>query len=222
MNRERSLLLGSLLFLFVALTSVLVWSQVFTSQQFFEAGTKPTPQAKEIEPRLPILRSSDPVRGSSDPKAVTIVEFADFSCQYCRLTYQELKKTFVSTATPIRFVWRTFPVNLQNPQATLLASAGYCAQQQNKFWEVYDRLFTIINPTSESVSKLAKEAGLESSAFDRCLTSSDRLKGLQGEVDIASASRITGAPTIFVGKQVFNGFVSAEELRAAIDQEYKK
>ena len=162
------------------------------------------------------------VRGSGDPKAVTIVEFADFNCEYCRLTYQELKKAFATTNTPIRFIWRTFPIDLSDPRTLVTASAAHCANQQQKFWDIYDRLFTMINPTTESIVKLANEAKLNVTVFEQCLNSPGRLQALQADLQNAKDHNITGAPTLFVGKQTFNGFVSAEEIRAAVIQEYQR
>lgn len=222
MNRERLVLLISLLVLFTAVTGVLIWSHLFNSEEFFLAGTQPTfTQPKSTEPRLPPLRGTDPIRGSSDPKAVTIVEFADFNCEYCRLTYQELKKAFAVTNVPVRFVWRTFPVELNDDRTLITASAAYCANQQRKFWDVYDRLFTMINPSIETVSKLANDAKLDTTLFSQCMSGKDRLTAIQADLAAAKDYNITGAPTLFVGKQVFNGFVSSEEIRQAIALEYK-
>jgi protein-disulfide isomerase len=223
MNRERVVLLSSLLLLFVAMTGVLIWSQVFNSEQFFLAGTQPNfEQPEKLQPRQPPIRANDPIRGSGDPKAVTIVEFADFNCEYCRLTYQEFKKAFATTNIPVRFVWRTFPINLEDPQTLLAASAGYCANQQQKFWDVYDRLFTMINPTPESLSKLATEANLNVPSFNQCMSSDTRLRAIQADLQMAKDYSITGAPTIFIGTQIFNGFVSSGEILQAVTAEYKK
>lgn len=223
MNRERFVLLFSLLLLFVVMTGTLIWSHFFTANEFFLAGTQPRfEEPKNLEPRLPPLRGTDPIRGSGDPKAVTIVEFADFNCEYCRLTYQELKKAFATTNIPVRFLWRTFPIDLSDPRTLLTASAAHCANQQQKFWDLYDRLFTMINPTSESVVKLANEAKLNVNVFEKCLQGQERLQTLQADLQIAKDHNITGAPTLFVGKQTFNGFVSAEEIRAALAQEYQR
>lgn len=223
MNRERLVLLISLLTLFSVMTVVLIWSHVFTAQEFFRAGTRPTAnQPKVVEPELPPIRGIDPVRGSADPEAVTIVEFADFNCEYCRLTYQEFKKAFALTSTPVRFVWRVFPVDLRNQATMLTATAANCANQQRKFWQVYDRLFTMTNPTTDSIAKLAQDAGLNMPVFNQCMDSKDQQTFLQNEVDLATHYRITGAPTIFIGKKVFTGFISAEEIRTAINNEYKK
>lgn len=223
MNRERFLLLIALLVLFSTMTGALIWSHIFNTQEFFLAGTRPTfNEPKTIEPRLPPPRATDPLRGSGDPKAVTIIEFADFNCEYCRLTYQELKKAFATTNIPIRFVWRTFPINLEDPKTLLTASAGYCANQQQKFWDVYDRLFTMINPTPETIIKLANEAKLNMGLFEPCLTGTPRLQVLQADLQIAKDHNITGAPTLFIGDRVFNGFVSAEEIRQAVTLEYKQ
>ncbi len=223
MNRERFVLLFSLLLLFVVMTGALVWSHVFNAKEFFMAGTRPSfEEPTDLKPRLPPLRGTDAVRGSGDPKAVTIVEFADFNCEYCRLTYQELKKAFATTNTPIRFIWRTFPIDLSDPRTLVTASAAHCANQQQKFWDIYDRLFTMINPTTESIVKLANEAKLNVTVFEQCLNSPGRLQALQADLQIAKDHNITGAPTLFVGKQTFNGFVSAEEIRAAVIQEYQR
>ena len=80
----------------------------------------------------------------------------------------------------------------------------------------------MINPTVETINKLASDAKLDTTAFGACLNNPARLQVIQADLQTAKDYNITGAPTIFVGTKVFNGFVSSEEIRQAVNLEYKQ
>ncbi len=75
--------------------------------------------------------------------AVTIVEFSDFECPYCRRFYQDaykqLKKEYVDSGKTV-FYYRHFPLNF-HPLALPFAIASECANEQGKFWEMHNKIF---------------------------------------------------------------------------------
>src|SRR3989344_2866257 len=90
------------------------------------------------------LAPEDHVLGS-DAAPVTIIEYSDFQCPFCRSffdqTYGQLKKEYVDTGV-IRFVYRHFPLAF-HPAAQKSAEATECAGAQGKFWEMHDAIFTL-------------------------------------------------------------------------------
>lgn len=214
---DRRKILWLLVGLLGLLSVLLIWSEVFRYMNTFETG-KPPPIAREKppEPKQPPLRPSDPARGSSDPSAVTIVEFADFSCVYCRASEQELRQVLLENKDSVRHVWRDMPVASENPSGMVAAVAGRCAAEQNRFWELHELLISSPSLTLDSVKEMGRTANLNQFAYEECLNSGRHVQSIQDDVAIAQEYGLTGAPTFFIGKQVLTGYVTAADLRWAI------
>ena len=109
--------------------------------------------------------------GRSDAP-VTLLEFADFQCPYCRHfhteSFAELKKNYIDTGK-VRFISRDLPLDF-HANALTAALAARCAGEQNKYWELRDAL--ILNAKDlarESILKYAQQAGVEMNTFRSCL-----------------------------------------------------
>ena len=80
-----------------------------------------------------------PSRGEANAP-VTLVEYSDFECAYCRAAQAVVKEVLQENAATVRRVFRHFPLpNHANARAAALAAEA--ARQQGKFWEMHDRLF---------------------------------------------------------------------------------
>ncbi len=217
MNRQRLLLLWGFVSLFLLLAGLFAWNYIHLSQTSFLAGTIPTvDQAVAATPTLPPSRSTDPMRGSADKNAVQIVEFADFSCLYCRITETEVQKALAGSAKPVRLVWRDLPVATENPDGILAAMAGRCANDQGKFWQMHDTLFQADQFDLDHLKTAAQQVGLDPTSFDQCLTSGKYLSAIQAEITLAQQNNINSTPTFFIGKTVLSGYTTADEFLSAI------
>lgn len=214
---DRRKILWLLIGLLGLLCVMLIWSEVFRAVNTFETGNPPPGEADALPaPTRPDIRPNDPARGSSDPKAVTIVEFADFSCFYCRASEPELRQVMLENKDSVRHVWRDLPVANENPAGVLAAVAGRCAAEQGKFWDMHDALMTSPSLTLEAIKDLGRSISLNQFSFEECLTSGRHVQDIQDDVVIAQEHGMTGAPTFFVGHQVLDGYVTAADLRWAI------
>ncbi|MEK7473377.1 MAG: thioredoxin domain-containing protein [Patescibacteria group bacterium] len=214
---DRRKILWLLVGLLGVLSVLLVWSEVYSLANTFETG-KPPPMARQeaLAPTQPAIRPSDPARGSSDPKAVTIVEFADFSCVYCRASEQELRQVLLENKDSVRHVWRDMPVASDNPTGVVAAVAGRCAAEQNRFWDVHELLMSSPSLSLDSVKEMGRTLNLNQFAYEECLNSGRHVQSIQDDVAIAQEHGMTGAPTFFIGKQTLTGYVTAADLRWAI------
>ncbi len=220
MDREKKFLLFILLALFAIVTGLLIWSFVYDYQTRFLAGTDPTaPQTQTPAPSLPPVRASDPVAGSVDPQAVTIVEFADFSCLYCRITQAELSKALSVARTPVRLVWRDLPLAPDRPEGLTASLAGRCAQEQGKFWEMHDALFSAKDLKEATITQAARVIVPNLDAFSRCFQSGKYLQDIRDDIQLARRSHIVSTPTLFIGKEVVSGYISSAELQSIIQQQ---
>ncbi len=90
----------------------------------------PVAQKIEIRPNTPIL--------GSENAAITIVEISDFSCPYCVRATTTTDQLLKDYAGKIRFAYSYYP---GHGTGELAQKAAYCAQEQNKYWEMHNRIF---------------------------------------------------------------------------------
>lgn len=96
-------------------------------------------------PEIPIINVSvddDPFKGPEDAR-VTIIEFSDFQCPFCKRFRDETLDLILQTyGDDVRFVYRDFPItSLGHAYAQKAAEAAECSDEQGKFWEMHDLLF---------------------------------------------------------------------------------
>jgi protein-disulfide isomerase len=148
----------------------------------------------------------EPMLGDSK-SPVTLVEFTDYQCPFCRKfysnAYKELKKLYVDTGK-LRFVLRDLPLPNHN-QAKPAAISTHCAGEQNKFWQMHDALFDGGGKLNkEDILKYAKEIGLDNSSFKTCLISGRYKKDIELDVIDARNVGIKGTPSFVVGHTTDN------------------
>ncbi|HEV3241343.1 MAG TPA: DsbA family protein [Casimicrobiaceae bacterium] len=139
-----------------------------------------------------------------DPKApLVMVEYTDFQCPYCQqfhnTAFAQIKSNYIDTGK-LRFVSRDFPLDFHE-NARRAATAGRCAAEQGKFWEM--RHIMIANAASLSADNLATYAASTNMSvpkFKSCLEA-DKFKA-QIDQDIAEGSiaGVQGTPSFVVGR----------------------
>jgi protein-disulfide isomerase len=134
---------------------------------------------------------------------VTLVEFADYQCPYCKRfhtsAYRELKKNYID-AGKVRFVSRDLPLEF-HPLAWKAAEAVRCAGDQGKYWELRDALYANSAPPSDDVIKKASESlSLDFTAFQTCLSTEKHKSDVQRDAADAAALRLNGTPSFVLGK----------------------
>jgi protein-disulfide isomerase len=129
---------------------------------------------------------------------VTIREFSDFQCPYCKqLSAQvlpQLKKQLVESGRA-RFSFRHFPLYEIHPQAVPAAEASECAAEQGKFFEYHDALFA----KGLSFYDRARELALDMTKFQGCLGQEETKLRVQAERKAGERAGINSTPTVFVG-----------------------
>jgi len=117
---------------------------------------------KVIKVDMPQITESDHVTGAKNGK-ITLVEFSDFQCPYCgknKTTMDQILKAYPNDVT---LVFKHFPLSF-HPFAKPAAVASECANEQSKFWEMYDKLFALNNNSTlslETIKSAATEIGLK-------------------------------------------------------------
>jgi protein-disulfide isomerase len=159
-----------------------------------------------------------PIRGDVDAP-VTIVMFSDFECGYCASHQVVLRQIETKFAGKVRVAYRHFP-RQANPQTFASAAGGVCAQNQGKFWEMHDLLFSRQNATEpQSIMALAQEIGLDLASFEACLSDDATQARLEMDVNDGRLYGVEGTPTYFVNGRLIQGAVVYEEFEKIVQQE---
>ena len=161
-----------------------------------------------------------PARGPESAR-LTIVEFSDFQCPFCRSGATALTEIAKAFPNDVRLVFKQFPLE-SHSQAALAAEASLAAQAQGKFWEMHDRIFS--NPRSLTEPNLiawAKEFGMDAARFSSDLTSHKYQNIVQTEVREGLDAGVQGTPTVFLNGRLYRGNVKVDELKPAVEAALK-
>ena len=168
----------------------------------------------------------DPVLGQ-EKAPVTIIEFSDFQCPYCRKfwreTLPEIKKNYIDSGKA-KLVYRDFPLPM-HPSAEISAEAGECAGDQGKFWEWHDKIFSEQDKEGQStvqygiadVKKWGAEIGLDAAQFTACLDSEKYKDEVAKDLADGQAADVTGTPTFFVNGKTVRGSLPLSSFQKIID-----
>ena len=119
-------------------------------------------------PRFQVNGPTDLSKGKADAP-ITIIEFSDFECPYCRRAQSTLVALSKMYGDKLRFVFRHFPLPFHK-KAPKASEAAQCAADQGKFWPFHNALFA--DPSLLEIDKLkglAKKLALDTGRFDKCL-----------------------------------------------------
>jgi protein-disulfide isomerase len=175
------------------------------------------------------LPASIPAEGRvmGQPDApVTVVEWGDYTCPHCGAFTREVKPTLVSDYVApgkVRFEFRDYA--FLGPQATRAAEAASCAADQGKFWQFHDTLYRNQSSapgfTDARLQQIAATLGLDTAAFNSCLSSGDKAQVVEQSNADAEKQGINSTPSFFVdGKKIdWQGW---DSLKQAIDAELAK
>src|SRR5690349_13126586 len=185
--------------------------------RFRKAGTL----AVYLEPyRVTLNNRGAPSKGAAN-SSVTLVEFSDFQCPYCRGFTSTLKQIEQQYGNRVRIVYRQYPIPSLHPFAPKAAEASLCANEQGKFWQMHDAMFQDQSRLSvDDLKATASRLGVDRGKFDSCLDSGRFIPQVEADVREGTRSGVTGTPALFVnGVPVEGGAVSFEVVARALDAE---
>lgn len=169
-----------------------------------EKKSATVPAAQKKMPRTATLDISEerPTLGSGNAP-VTVVEFTDYQCPFCRRfvhsTFPMIKRDFIETGK-VRWQVRDLPLNFHN-NARKAAQAVLCARDQGKFWKLRDSLFiNNANLGIEKIKNYASELKVDMPVFNNCFDSGKYLDVIDKDIATAKQMRITGTPTFLLGR----------------------
>ncbi len=192
-------------------------------EQFIEQLKKAFPVTLSLEPyRMSVSVAGEPVRGPENAP-VTIVEFSDFQCPFCKNFDVTLGRVLQEFNPKVRLVYRQMPLNEIHPFAEKAAEASLCAQDQGKFWEMHDLMFKDqANLKVEDLKAKASGLGLDTAAFNACLDSGKYAEKVREDSRDGAAAGISGTPAFLINGRFFSGALPYEQVAAAIREELQK
>lgn len=162
-----------------------------------------------------------PVKGAADAK-VTIVEYSDFQCPFCKRGTDIIPQILKEYDGKVKIAYKQLPLPIHN-WAKEAAIASVCASKQgnDKFWEFHDLLFENqgnlnAENVKEEINGFAKQIGLNTSEFDKCIDSPETAQRVQNEAAEARSIGVSSTPTFVVNGMIIPG-ANPQGLKSAID-----
>lgn len=160
---------------------------------------------------------ASPARGAAKP-VVTIVEFSDFECRFCRDVQATLRQVLDSYGKDVRLVFKHLPLE-GHRNAVPAARAAYCAGEQDRFWQFHDALFASETLSQAVFDRVASDLGLGLTRFKTCLNSEQSRAAVVRDVETARTFRIDSTPSFLVNGKLLKGALSFTEFQKIIERE---
>lgn len=195
-----------------------------------EEANKPR-QVISSEADLKALEDDDAVLG--DPNApVTIVEFSDYECPFCKRHYAQvlpqIKEKYIDTGK-VKLIFRDFPLASHDPIATQEAIAAECAREQGgdkAYYKYHDLVFETTNSNKglekSQLYDLATQAGVNRAKFTACLDSEKYKAEVQKDIADGQKYGISGTPGFLINGWFLGGAYPFEAFEEIIEKELTK
>ena len=158
--------------------------------------------------------------GGNPDGDITLVEFIDYRCGYCRRAHEEVTE-LVGTDGNIRFIVKEFPIL---GEGSMLSSRFAVAAKQlagdDAYKAAHEALITLpgdVNPTT--LRRLADTLGLDADAVMDHMNSEDVAAVIRETRELAQRLQIRGTPTFVMGGQLVRGYVPLDGMQQIIDEE---
>jgi protein-disulfide isomerase len=177
---------------------------------------EPTPEFR----RYDVPEDDDPVWGAPDAP-ITIIEFSDYECPYCRKWHVEVwPQLQAAYEDQIRLVYRDFPLTNIHANAISAASAANCALEQDMYFPYSEKLFEMkLNLGRTTYQTYAEELELDMDTFNECLESGRYLEEIEADYQYAAELGIRSTPTFFINGIPIVGAQPFDVFQTLIDKE---
>ncbi|WP_226341091.1 DsbA family protein [Gemmobacter serpentinus] len=158
--------------------------------------------------------------GGNPQGDITVVEFLDYRCGYCRKAWQEVEE-LVNSDGNIRFIIKEFPI--LGEQSMLSAQFALAVRQiggDAAYKKAHDALLTLRgDATPETLGSLAQDLGLDAQAVLARMNSPEVKSVIDANHALGSKMQINGTPSFVVETSMLRGYVPLEGMRQLVAQE---
>jgi protein-disulfide isomerase len=203
---------------------------VTRSKLNFASGTAAAaPTTTYAPPSSPLtvhaaLVGSSPVRGPNDA-LVTIVEFSDFQCPYCKRSEDTLRSLRTKYGSDLRIVWKNEPLAFHThaEPAAELALEARAEKGDSTFWMVHDDLYTSSPSLDTSdLLRIARARGLDETRVRNAITTHAYQTTINTDQTLSKKLSATGTPTFFINGRTLTGAQPQASFEVVIDDELAK
>lgn len=176
------------------------------------------PTSRPIGPNTPTIAPLPEVIARLQQRDVaTIVEFVDFECPFCRRQQEALAPVVASYGPRVRVIRKNVPLSFHQ-HARGAARAACCAEEQGHGEAVASALFRAEDLTPAGCDRVVSAAHVDMVAYRACLASQRPDAALERDMNDARAAEVAGLPTLYVGRERFEGLTDSNTLRASIER----
>lgn len=176
-------------------------------------------QAKRVAGSIDASRKAieTPYAGAWEGTAqadVTVVEFFDYACGYCRASLPDLAK-LVGEDKRVKVVYRELPI--LSDESADAAKVSLLAAEKGQYMPYHRALYDSGKVTRESILSAAAKVGINRAAAEAAMASTKYDAELQSNIALAQKLHASGTPTFVIGDQVLNGAVGYDALKKAVE-----
>jgi len=134
-----------------------------------------------------------------------LVEYGDYQCPSCGVSWLIIKEAQLALGEELKFIFRNFPLT-EHPDAFGAAMAAEAAALQNKFWEMYDLLYSNqLYLSKYNLLGYAADLGLDIDRFGRDIQSEGLAAKIDADFEGGEASGVTGTPNFYINGKKYDG-----------------
>jgi protein-disulfide isomerase len=173
------------------------------------------------QPRMEVEKGNLPVKGS-DSAPITIVEFSDYQCPYCKKGSDTMKDVLKKYGSKVQYYFRDYPLSFHE-RGKPAANAARCASDQGKFWQFHDQLFDDQKKLSdEDFIAAGKKLGLDMAKFEPCVKESQQMAAVEKDIQDGENAGVSGTPAYFINGIFLSGALPMKKFEEVINAELKK
>lgn len=144
---------------------------------------------------------------------VTVVEFFDYACGYCRASLPDLAK-LVGSDAKVRIVYRELPI--LSEASNDAAKVSLLAAERSQYMAYHKALYGAGKVSRDTIVAAAAKAGITKSEAEAAMASAKYDAEIQSNIALAQELKASGTPTFVIGNQVLNGAVGFDALKSGV------
>lgn len=222
MNPERARVLSNAATIMLTVCAMLVTGLVVRRELFPPPSPAQTPQQPRPIQNWTSLTRTGHSMGSPAAK-VTIIEFSDFQCPFCRAVQASLLAVREKYPLQLRIVFRHYPLIAIHPYSVPAAVASECAAEQGAFESFHEALFKIQDSLGlVGWERIAQQSGVRDSVrFRECIATQRLAPIVLEDLRVAQAHGLSGTPSIIVNGTLLPGTPSEADLDQYVQEAIK-
>ncbi len=178
-----------------------------------ERKTQQSAQEKLTDYQEFFKQSDLPTAGNPDGD-VTIVEYFDYNCGYCKKAFEDVQKILDSDKN-VRVVFQEMPI--LSPSSGKMAQYALAAKNQDKYFEMHTALMNHRGPQSDDAFVgLAETLGLDTEQLKQDIDSKGVKDQITKSIQMARELGVRGTPGFIIGDRIYPGYIGLDAMKKAV------